>query len=163
MELITTLNKLAEHNLSTTGRKKLLAYLGKTSSDSEPLSLMTVLESNGIKEAVWCLRAVDYKEYCLFLADVAESVLHLYEAEHSNTAPRLAIEAIRKYHQGAITKQQLTKAAYAAADAAADAVTDAAAYAAYAATDPACADAARQAKWQEIEQLFIQYFGGNRQ
>ncbi len=37
----------------------LLEFLGKTGPDDDRLSLLTILESNGFEDAVWCLRAVD--------------------------------------------------------------------------------------------------------
>jgi hypothetical protein len=70
---------------------------------------MQILESNGIKDAVWVLRCFDYKNQCLFLADLAESVLHIYEAENDNQAPRLAINGIREYHAGKITEKELKR------------------------------------------------------
>lgn len=42
----------------TVGWEKLLDSLGKSKVDYEPLSLATILESNGIKDAIWALRAV---------------------------------------------------------------------------------------------------------
>ena len=38
--------------------EKLLSNLGKTAADDEPLSLITILDSNGLDDAPWCLRAV---------------------------------------------------------------------------------------------------------
>ena len=57
--MYTTLNKIREHSPCEDGWKKLLATLGKTKSDDEPLSILTVLDSNGQDDALWCLRAVD--------------------------------------------------------------------------------------------------------
>ena len=39
-----------------TGWLKLLNFLGKTEADDEPLSFDTILESNGLPEALWCAR-----------------------------------------------------------------------------------------------------------
>lgn len=55
----TTLNRIWECRPSGNGWKKLLRFLGKTHADDEPLSLKTILESNGIEDALWALRAVD--------------------------------------------------------------------------------------------------------
>ena len=57
------------------GWLKLLAYLGKKKSDDEPLSFKTILDSNGIEDAVWCLRTLPIKEQMHFRADVAELAL----------------------------------------------------------------------------------------
>ena len=54
----TTLNKIKQHNPCTEGWAKLLSYLNKTEADDEPLELTTILESNGIEDALWALRAV---------------------------------------------------------------------------------------------------------
>lgn len=169
--LTTTLDRIESHNPCRSGWELLLKnsvhYTG-----CQPMSLIHILESNGIRDAIWALRCFDYKDYCLFLADVAESVLGFYEKKDDSKAPVLAIEGIRKYHAGDISKAELrelsNRATYAASAASAGAVSpdadyaaasDAAAYAAYAAAAAAAADYARSNKWQEIEQLFIKHFG----
>jgi hypothetical protein len=60
----TTLNLIRSHSPCTSRWEKLLKYLGKTKADDEPLSIATILESNGLDDAVWCLRAVE-KSDCL--------------------------------------------------------------------------------------------------
>jgi len=146
----TTLNEIKAHYPCTSGWEILLKSLGKTKADDDPVSLEYILKSNGIKDAVWCLRCFDYKVYCLFLADIAESVLPIYEEEYpGNNAPRVAIESIRLFESGEITSSELMDAAYAADAAAYDAAYAAAyaadaAYAAYAAAAYA-ADAAAYA------------------
>ncbi len=137
-------------------------------------TLIDVLKSNGIKDAVWCLRCFDYLDTCLFAADIAESVLDIYEKYNNSKALCKLIQAIRDFKAGKITKNELKEfrrssaTAYsvstAAAATAAAAVTAAAAadapsvvyvsavYAVYA------ADAADK-KWNEIEKLFIKHFG----
>ena len=55
----TTLNAIRAHDPCAEGWKKLLAYLGKTKADDEQLSLLTILDSNGIDDALWALRAVE--------------------------------------------------------------------------------------------------------
>ena len=55
----TTLAAIREHSPCADGWAKLLRHLGKTSADAEPLMLLTILESNGLDDALWCLRAVD--------------------------------------------------------------------------------------------------------
>lgn len=57
--MTTTLNKIREHNPCKEGWEKLLSALGKTKADDEELSLLTILDSNGFDDAVWCFRAVD--------------------------------------------------------------------------------------------------------
>jgi hypothetical protein len=55
----TTLNKVRSHSPCISGWKKLLNTLGKTEADDEELSLLTILNSNGVEDAIWCFRAVD--------------------------------------------------------------------------------------------------------
>lgn len=56
--MITTLNKIKANSPCNEGWTKLLKHLEKTKPDDEPLSITTILESNGIDDALWCLRAV---------------------------------------------------------------------------------------------------------
>lgn len=53
----TTLNRVKSTNVGNTAMEKLLAYLGKTESDDEPLPYATILTSNGLDDALWCCRA----------------------------------------------------------------------------------------------------------
>jgi hypothetical protein len=146
----TTLNKIKAHSPCEDGWNKLLNHLNKTQSDDEPLSIATILQSNGIRDAVWALCAVEGKdkEIRLFAADCAESVLHIFEKQYPNDGrPRKAIQAARDYANGVIGKYELDAAWAAAGDAA---------WAAWAAAG-AAARAARNAKWQEIELLLTKY------
>lgn len=156
----TTLNKIREEEPCTDGWEKLLKHLGKTGPDDEPLALKTILESNGIEDAVWCLRAVnDDKTIRLFSCDVAERVLPIWykhiDSVKNKDAPKVAIEMSRKYAKGKATKEELVAAcaaacaaAWAAAGAAArDAAWDASLDAALAAAWGAALDAARAAAW----------------
>jgi hypothetical protein len=161
--MTTTLNKIKAHSPCEDGWAKLLLFLNKTQADDEPLSIATIIESNGIKDAVWALRAVGGKdkEIRLFSADCAESVLHIYEKRYPNDdRPRKAIQAARDYANGVIGKDELdaagAAAGYAAWDAGRYAIWDAEWDAAW---DAACAarDAAWDAKWQDLELLLTKY------
>jgi hypothetical protein len=143
MQLITTLNEIRSHSPCAGGWGKLLTNLGKTKADDEPLNIMTVLESNNIEDAVWCLRCFERDSYRQFNADVAESVLHIFESKYpDDDRPRKAIAAARGNASAAADAAYAAAAdaTAAAADATADAAAAAAAdaYAAYA----AAADAA---------------------
>jgi hypothetical protein len=167
MNLSTTLNKIKSKQPCISGWTTLLKSLNKTLSDDNPIDLIYILKSNGIEDAVWCLRCFNYKEYCLFLADIAESVLPIYEKEYpDNIFVRDCIKSIRKYYAGEITKKELDAAAYAAESAAYATTTAAiAATATVSATTTTAAATtttiARELKWQEIEQLFIKHFSIN--
>ncbi len=181
--LTTTLNAIKAKNPCHSGWKKLLQGLSKEEADDEPLTFKAILEINGLKDALWALCVFDYKDYCLFNADMAESVLSIFEKRHPNDdRPRKAIAAIRDYHAGRITQEELSTAVLAAYTSFVDADVDvdaaagyaagyaaSAAYAAYAAADAdayatatatatAYVAAARKAKWAEIEALFIKHF-----
>ena len=116
----TTLNEIRSFVPCVLGWRRLLTYLDKTKEDDEPLDFMTILAAVGIEDTIWCLRTQDYRDYCLFLADVAESVLSIFEDEYpTDDRPRKAIAAIRAWHLGELTKNGLAAAyAYDAADAA---------------------------------------------
>jgi len=116
----TTLNKIKSHRPCKDGWEKLITYLGKTEADDDELTIATIIESNGIQDAIWALRAVDGhdKEIRLFAADCAESVLHIYEDKYpGDDRHRKAIQAARDYANGLIDA--------AAGDAAGDAAWDA--------------------------------------
>lgn len=91
-----TLNQIKKHSPGLTTWITLLLSQNKTHADDDPIHLMDIFESNGLDDAIWCLRCCDYKYYCLFLADVAESVLPFFEKHNSSQAPRKAIEVIRR-------------------------------------------------------------------
>jgi hypothetical protein len=55
----TTLNKIRAWSPCKSGWETLLSSLGKTNADDEELSLLTILDSNGVEDAVWCFRAVE--------------------------------------------------------------------------------------------------------
>lgn len=96
------------------GWLKLLKGLGKTEGDDEQLDLIEILKINGIKDAIWSLRCFDYLDYCLFLADIAESVLPIYEKEHEKENKietlELCVQAIRDYKESCISLEDLRNA-----------------------------------------------------
>ena len=112
----TTLNKIRSHNPCCEGWEKLLKHLGKKKADDEPVSLKTILESNGIDDALWCLRTVDDidKEERLFAVWCARQVQHLIKDQRSITA----IDVAAKFANREATQAQLDAAGDAAWDAA---------------------------------------------
>lgn len=149
----TTLNKIREHNPCKNGWEKLLKHLGKTKADDEPLSLLTILDSNGLDDALWCLRAVDgyEKEMRLHAVWCARQVQHFMTDQKSIEA----VDFAERYAQGQATDKELKvawEAAFEAARASAWRTGGAAAwYAAsntawMAASDAACV-AARVSAW----------------
>ncbi len=55
----TTLKQIRSHGPCADGWQRLLSHLGKTRADNEPLAITTILQSNGLADALWCLRAVE--------------------------------------------------------------------------------------------------------
>ena len=137
----TTLNKIRSQKPCQDGWKRLLQHLGKTTADEESLPLLVVLNSNGLEDALWCLRAVDghEKEMRLFAAWCARQVQHLMTDARSIAA----LDVAEKFALGRATPDELD-AAGAAAWAAAGAAARAAAWAA---AGDAAWDAARAAAW----------------
>ena len=127
----TTLNAIREHGPCEDGWRKLLRHLGKTQADDEPLSIATILDSNGLDDALWCLRAVTGhdRELRLYAVWCARQVQHLM------TDPRslAALDVAERHANGLATDDELAAAraaAWAAARAAAWAAARAAAWAA---------------------------------
>ena len=148
MKLTTTLNKIRACSPCTSGWKTLLTYLGKTEADDAEINLLTVLESNGVPDMLWCLRATteDSKRIASQLAiEFAEQALPIFEKRKpDDNRPRAAIQAARDFLDGKIGIEELRKAHDAAHAAAADAYAAhaAASYAAYAASYAAASYAA---------------------
>ena len=145
----TTLNQIREYSPCESGWKKLLTHLGKTKADDESLSILTILESNGLDDAFWCLRAVNGRdrEIRLYAVWCARQVQHL------NTDPRVSacIDVAERFANGEATDEERAAARAAAGDAARAAAGDAAGAAARAAAWAAAGDAAwaaaRAAAW----------------
>jgi hypothetical protein len=141
----TTLNAIREHSPCEDGWRKLLRHLGKTQADDEPLSIATILDSNGLDDALWCLRAVTGhdREMRLYAVWCARQVQHLM------TDPRsiAALDVAERHADGLATDDELA-AAWAAAWAARAAAWDAwdAAWAAAWAAGAAAWDAAWAAR-----------------
>jgi len=150
----TTLNAIREHQPCADGWAKLLRHLGKTKADHEPVLIRTILDSNGLDDALWCLRAVtghdrEIRLYAVWCArrvqhlmidprsiaalDVAERYANNLATEHDLEAARDAAWAAAGAPQGAAGRRR---------DAAWDAARDAAGAAAWAAAGAAARAAA---------------------
>ena len=121
--MYTTLNKIRRHSPCSSGWAKLLKHLDKIEADDEPLSFLTILESNGVDDAVWCCRsAPEYdKEWRLFAVWCGRQVQHLMTDERSVAALNVADQ----FANGLATKEELDAAATAAYNAAGVASADA--------------------------------------
>lgn len=114
----TTLNKIRAHNPCDDGWKKLLKHLNKNQADDDEVSLLTILESNGLDDALWCMRAVDNcNRYArLYTVWCARQVKHLLTDQRSLDA----LDVAERHANGQASDDEL-KAAWAAAMAAAGA------------------------------------------
>lgn len=108
----TTLNDIRSHKPCADGWEKLLQSLGKTKADDEPLPLVWILESNGLKDAIWCLRAIKGydREIRLFAVACVRRVEHL----HPICKPTL--DVAERFANGQATREEL-RIAWAAATA----------------------------------------------
>ena len=141
----TTLSRIRDEEPCKDGWAKLLAHLGKTAADDEPLNLLTVLDSNGFDDALWVLSYAMPEDRLArhFQAWCAEQVLHIFEAERpTDTRVRDQIAMLRNDEATAAAWDAARDAARAAARAAA---RDAARVAAWAAARVAAWAAARAA------------------
>ena len=149
----TTLNEIRAKQPCRDGWEKLLADLGKTKADDEPLELITILNSNGLDDALWCLQVKSLDRLSRhFQAWCAEQVLHIFETERPNDMRvRDQIAMLRNDNATEQERDAARDAARYAAGAAArdarDAARDAAWDAARAAARAAAWDAARYAAW----------------
>ncbi len=116
------------------GMIKLMRTLGKTQTDDEPITIIQIIESNGIQDAIWCLRAVGGfdKEIRLFKVWCAGEVQHLMKNQKSIDTPNVS----ERYANRLATREELS-AAYAADAYAYAAASDYAAYAFAAVADAA--------------------------
>lgn len=108
--LTTTLNAIlacspCKHGF---GWRKLLQYLGKTKADDEALPFETILDSNGLDDALWCCQtAPQYaREWRLLAVSFARDVIHLVPD------PRLleSIEIIERFVYDNASKEELEAA-----------------------------------------------------
>ena len=156
--IYTTLNKIREHSPCSEGWAKLLRHLGKTTADDEPLALATILDSNGLDDALWCLRSLpeESRRWRKLAVAFARTVQHLM------TDPRslATLDVAERHADGLATDLELSAArdaARAAAWDAAGAAVWAAAGAAWDAAGAAAGATARAAASKRIEVIFREY------
>jgi hypothetical protein len=143
-QLTTTLNRIRARGPCEDGWKRLLAGLGKTEADDEPLPFATIVRINGLNFALWCAGAEPQheREWLLFAVWCGR------QGQHRLTDPRsLAPEAAAEAAAEDDAEDDAEDAEWDAARAA-DAAAWAAAQAAW--------DAAREAQAAE----FLRIVGG---
>ena len=143
--MITTLEKIREHSPCSQGWANLLKHLGKSGADSEPLDIVTILDSNGLDDALWCLRAVSGhdREIRLYAVWCARQV------QQFMTDPRsiAAIDVAERFANGETGQDELTAARDAAWDAKGDAAGASAWGTSWGFAWDAAAAASRDARW----------------
>ena len=114
--ITTTLRKIREYSPCEDGYKKLCKSLGgvRKYGEDTPVKFSQIVESNGLHDALWCLRTIcpeHEREVRLYAADCAERVLHVFEKKYpKDKRPTEAIEAARKFANGEITQEELAAA-----------------------------------------------------
>ena len=118
--LTTTFNLLRKHD-ACKDRYTVLRKALKGRKDNEPITLVEILDSNGLSDTLWALCAVPAEQAAerdrqarLFACACVRQVWHLLTDERSRTA----VEVAERYAEGAATLDEL-KTAYDSADSAA--------------------------------------------
>jgi hypothetical protein len=97
-----TLNEIKRHKASQSLLEKLLHYLGKSSPDDELIDLVTILESNGLPDALWCADTLyDQKQRMKLSALFLKEVYHLMSEKLVQD-----LEALYQYIDGAMTEDE---------------------------------------------------------
>ncbi|MHB8413984.1 MAG: putative immunity protein [Acidiferrobacteraceae bacterium] len=170
IQLFTTLSELRYHLPCDSGWRTLLASLHYDYPHDAPINLLHILESNGVQDTMWALRATRAPAQLrvAICADMAESVLPIWERYYpTDTRPHECIDACRQFVLGTLPLDQLrrtgyrTYAAY-AASAAASAASAAASAVHAAAAAAAAAYAAASAAYAASAAASAAYAGAER-
>jgi len=102
----TTLNQIQEKSPSIGTWRKLLTSLGKTKADDDPVTIAQIIDSNGIADALWCLRAVQGRDHEIRLY----AVWCARQVQHMMTNPRslAALNVAERFAIGEETKAELS-------------------------------------------------------
>jgi hypothetical protein len=106
-----TLNQIRKHEPCSSGWERLLKFQGKTKADDEEFPFSSLLDSNGLDDALWALCCLDDPKPAQLLAVAfAQEVLDLMEDQRSNNAVKVA----HLYLHGEATRKELEEAKWAA-------------------------------------------------
>lgn len=110
--ICVTLNAINVGQMPAGGGARLLAYLGKTAPDDEPLPLVTILDSNGLEDAMWALRTVTGEDARIrrYAVWCARQVQHLMADSRSVNV----LDVAERYADGMATDNELQAASIAA-------------------------------------------------
>ena len=114
--ITTTLRQIRQHSPCRKGWHTLLTFLGKTEADDEPLPLTTILQSNGLDDALWCLRTITGydREITRFVLACVQEVSHLMTDKRSLDV----LSALERHLESPLSKQELHQVLAAAWEAA---------------------------------------------
>ena len=166
--LYTTLKDIKAQHPCASGWSKLLKSLNKTKEDNELLSFLSILKSNGLSDALWCLRALKDNDRAVRLYAIwcARQVEHLDLTGVSRNINNIS----EQYENGNATFQELEAAREAALEASWGVAWDAAWGAAKEASWEAALEAARGAAKEAMgaakeaqKQEFIKRFCTNEE
>lgn len=105
----TTLRRIESYDPCEAGWFKLLKHLNKIEADDEDLDIKTILESNGVSDAIWALRALT-EEYItdikLLICDIAETNLEYVKDKRVKEY----VDVVRKYIHGQASLEELKTA-----------------------------------------------------
>ena len=85
----------------------MLTFLGKTGADDDPLPLVTILQSNGLDDALWCIRTITGhdKEITRFVLACVQEVSHLMTDQRSLDV----LSALARHLESPLSKRELNK------------------------------------------------------
>lgn len=104
----TTFEKIKAKGPCIEGWGKLMKY-HKPSSMSQEISIKEIIDSNGIRDAVWALMVIDdQSKALLFCSEVIESVLsNVKKQTPYYRTVKCGLKYIRKFAFGKVTKNEL--------------------------------------------------------
>lgn len=107
--IYTTLNRIQERGPCSEGWDSLLRHLNKTAADDEPVPLLTVLEANGLDDALQCLRAEPQHAslWRMYAVRCARRVQHLM----TDPSSLEALDVAERHAMGKATDDELAIAA----------------------------------------------------
>ena len=105
--ITTTLRQIRQHNPCREGWRTLLSALGKTEVDDEPLPLTTILQSNGLDDALWCLQTLTGhdEEIIRFALACVHEVSHLMTDQRSLNV----LDALERHFESPLSKQEIDR------------------------------------------------------
>lgn len=104
MKLTTTLKRLRENNACIPSYDLLIKNLGADYPDDADIDLKTILESNGVVDCVWALRAVnnvsdeELRVICVGISvKLVKSIEHVFKNDMPDDRPGKAIKVMERW------------------------------------------------------------------